>query len=283
MSAPMSPLDAVLFGIVEGLTEFLPVSSTGHLILTSAWLGFGPSNEGVEAFLVVIQAGALLAVVGRYREAVGSMLRGLAGRDPHGLKLVGLLLLGFLPVIPVALLAADAIKARLFAPLPVALALALGGAVMVAMDRRGKAAVADTPETSAPLEGGAAPFADLPWRAALLIGLAQCLALWPGTSRAMVTILAGLAVGLRPRAAAEFSFLLALPTLGAATAYDFVKSGPEILEAAGWPGLALGFGVSCLVAALAMKYFLQFLARWGLAPFGWYRIVLAFVIFAAWS
>lgn len=245
-------------------------------------MNLSQTDAGVEAFLVVIQAGALFAVIGRYREAVGSMLRGLAGRDRAGFHLFTLLLLGFLPVIPLAVLAADKIKERLFAPLPVAAALAIGGAAMILMDRRAKSGSPPAPSTPTVPEPGLARFAELTWRAALLIGFAQCLSLWPGTSRAMVTIVAGLLVGLSPRASAEFSFLLALPTLGAATAYDLVRHGPAILEASGWSGLGLGFVLSCLVAALAMKYFLRFLATRGLAPFGWYRILLAFVIVWAW-
>jgi undecaprenyl-diphosphatase len=276
MSVPISPFQAVVLGIVEGLTEFIPVSSTGHLILAARAMRLDDAGGGVDAFLVVIQAGAVLAVLGRYREAVGSMLRGFAGRDPAGLRLAGLLLLGFLPVLPVALILADPIKGHLFAPLPVALALGVGGAAMIALDRLSR-------RSEAAGDGdGAAGFAELTWRAALIIGLAQCLALWPGTSRSMVTILAGLLVGMTPRAAAEFSFLLALPTLGAATAYDLVRHGPAILDASGWTGLGLGFALSCLVAALSMKYFIRFLVRFGLAPFGVYRIILAFVIFLAW-
>lgn len=282
MDAPISPSQATLLGIVEGLTEFLPVSSTGHLILASRAMNLSQTDAGIEAFLVVIQTGALLAVLGRYRESVASMLRGLVGRDRAGLHLLALLLLGFLPVIPIAALAADKIKERLFAPLPVAAALAIGGAAMILMDRRARPATAAEPLAAPGAVTGAARFAELSWRAALLIGFAQCLSLWPGTSRAMVTILAGLLVGLGPRTSAEFSFLLALPTLGAATAYDLVRHGPAIVEASGWTGLGLGFAVSCLVAALAMKYFLRFLASWGLAPFGWYRIILAFVIVWAW-
>lgn len=281
MNAAISPIDAILLGIVEGLTEFLPVSSTGHLILTSSALGLDMDDAGVEAFLVVIQAGALLAVLGRYRQAVGSMLNGLAGRDAAGWHLFTLLLVAFVPVIPVALLFADPIKARLFSPIPVAAALAVGGVAMIALDRYARSRQS-LPEESNTYESAAERFAALTWRAALIVGLAQCFSLWPGTSRAMVTILAAMLVGLSARRAAEFSFLLALPTLGAATVYDLMKNGPAILEATGWTGLALGFGVSCLVAALAMKYFLQFLAARGLAPFGWYRIILAFAIFLAW-
>jgi undecaprenyl-diphosphatase len=282
MSAPISPIQAAVLGFVQGLTEFLPVSSTGHLIVATELMGLGEPDAGVDAFLVVIQVGSLLAVLGRYRANVVSMLRGLAGRDAAGLRLAGLLLLGFAPVIPAALLLADPIKAYLFSPAPVALALALGGAAMIAIDRRVRAREAATLNAPQGVEGAAANFAALTWRAALIIGLAQCLALWPGTSRSMVTILAGLLVGLTPRAAAEFSFLLALPTLGAATVHDSIRHGPEILEASGWTGIGLGFVLSCIVAALAMKYFVRVVVTRGLAPFGWYRIAIAFVIFVVW-
>lgn len=268
---PITPLYAIILGIVEGLTEFLPVSSTGHLILTAHWLGLSHDDAGVKAFEIVIQAGALLAVIELYRRHIQAMLKGLVGRDPDGRRLLIQLFVAFLPAVVVGLLAGDWIKARLFGPWPVISALFVGGAVMVAIERwRGARHGGD-------LTRGR-PLADMTWRLALIIGCVQCLAMWPGTSRSMVTIVGALVLGFNPRASAEFSFLLALPTLGAATAYDLIKEGAALLDASGWLGLALGFSVSFAVAWLAIKGFLTYLTRHGMAIFGWYRIVLAIIV-----
>lgn len=280
MEPAISLLDAALLGIVEGLTEFLPVSSTGHLILTSKILGLDLNHSGVQAFLVVIQAGALLAVAARYRASLGAMASGIAGNNAGGRRLIGLLALAFAPAALTGFFFADAIKERLFSPAPVALALGVGGAAMIAIDRinrrlRGKKAGQVGPEDTV-------TFAQITVPIALGIGLAQCLALWPGTSRSMVTLLAAICFGLSARTSAEFSFLLALPTLGGATAYDLFRHGPNILEASGTLGLGVGFFFSCIFAALAIHYFIRFLSNHGLDSFGWYRIALAFVIFVAW-
>lgn len=263
-------------GVVEGVTEFLPISSTGHLILAGHFLGLDLKDPGVDAFLVVIQAGALLAVLGLYWPSIRLMLRGIFQRDPEGLGLIGLLLIAFFPAAVSGALFGKAIKERLFGPVPVALALGVGGIAMIALEahrRRARLNLA-SPEP----EDGAQSWKAVTWRMALVIGLAQCLALWPGTSRSMVTILAAMLVGLPPRSAAEFSFLLALPTLGAATAHDCLKDGQAILHSAGWLGLFLGFSFSCVVAAVAIKTFLAWLVRHGLGAFGWYRIVLAVIV-----
>ncbi len=265
----IGPWQAVVLGVVEGLTEYLPISSTGHLILVSSWLGL--SEEGVKTFEVVIQAGAVAAVLGLYRARVRSMILGLWGRDGEGRALLGNLALSFLPAAAVGLLLHDVIKARLFGVGPVLLALALGGAVMIVAER-GLTREAHTSTRT---------LASLRSRDALLIGLAQCLALWPGMSRAMVTILAAMLLGLPPVVAAEYSFLLALPTLGAAAALDFAQHGSLLFEAVS-PGTALcGFATAALVAALAVQSFVRYLTRRGLEPFGWYRLGLAGVVW--WS
>lgn len=262
----ISSLHAAILGIVEGLTEFLPVSSTGHLILTSHWLGLG-YGEGIKAFEVVIQSGALLAIIGLYLPAIRSMILGLMGRDPEGLTLVRNLFAAFLPAAVVGLLAESKIKAVLFGAWPVVLALAVGGILMILIERyarrraEGQAPVRTIPQMTVTV--------------AVLIGCAQCLAMWPGTSRSMVTMLAALLLGFSPREAAKFSFLLALPTLGAATAHDLLKDGKAILEVANWSGLVIGFVVSFVVAWLAVKGFIAYLTRHGLSLFGWYRIALA--------
>ena len=262
----MNLLQAGVLGAVEGLTEFLPVSSTGHLILAAHAMGLVGSV--MSDFEIVIQVGALLAVVWLYRARVGELVLGAIGNHRTGRSLLIKLTLGFLPAAVVGLLVHRAIKAHLFGPLPVAGALLLGGIVMVVFERArgGRARTARITSLDA-----------IPRRAAVAIGLAQVLALWPGTSRAMVTILAALLLGCTPIVAAEFSFLLALPTLGAATLFDLVKSRESLLGGAGiGPAAVLvGIVVAAAVAALAIRSFLRYLTRRGLEPFGWYRIALA--------
>jgi len=277
----ISATSAAIFGVVEGITEYLPVSSTGHLILTGQWLGLsrlsgesgplGPKIEkdpALDAFEIVIQLGAILAVLGLYRRRVGQMCLGLAGRSSDGLRLLGLLLVAFLPAAVVGLVLHKPIKEFLFNPGAVAIALFTGGVAMIVIERvvrrRGPAAVKN-------IDG-------MLWRQALIIGLAQCIAMWPGTSRSMITIVAGLLVGLDILAAAEFSFLLALPTLGAATVYEGLKSWSVLMSSAGLDGLLIGLVVSGIVAALAVKGLVKWLTGHGLLPFGIYRILLALII-----
>ena len=193
----IAPLDAVILGVIEGVTEFLPVSSTGHLIFTAYFLGL--NGDAVKTFTVVIQAGALGAILVLYRERVANIWRGIRGQNPPGRRLAINLVLSFAPAGVVGLLFHHLIKEYLFGTKPVVLALAVGGVIMIGMDRWFKAnGQADrTVESITPHE-------------AWLIGCAQCLALWPGTSRAMVTMVAGMLVGrLPPKVAAEYSFLLA--------------------------------------------------------------------------
>jgi undecaprenyl-diphosphatase len=196
------------------------------------------------------------------------MFRGLAGRDPEGLRLATLLMVAFMPAAVIGLLAEKAIKRWLFGPWPVVAALAAGGVAMIVEEawrarRAGKSNARDV--------------GSMTMRAALIVGCCQCLAMWPGTSRSMTTIVAALLLGLTPRAAAEFSFLLALPTLGAATLHDAVEHGGAIVHAAGAVGLAIGFVTSAIVAWLAVKGLLAWLNRHGLVPFGVYRIAAAIV------
>jgi undecaprenyl-diphosphatase len=273
-----------VLGVVEGLTEYLPVSSTGHLVLAGQAMGLtrfsdhqGPLGPmivpapAISAFEIVIQLGAILAVVGLYRRRVGQMCLGLAGRDGAGLRLAGLLAVAFVPSAVVGLLLRHSIKAYLFSPLSVSLALAVGGAAMIVAEhffwtRTGH----QRPIRS--LDG-------VRFRQALLIGLAQCLALWPGTSRSMVTIVAALAVGLDMVTSAEFSFLLALPTLGAATLYEGAGNWHALMASAGPLSLAVGLVVSGLVAAVAVKALVAWLTSHGLTPFGVYRVLLAGAVY----
>lgn len=266
----MSPWQAAILGVVEGITEFLPVSSTGHLILAGHAMGL--TGDAMNAFEIVIQAGALLAVVWLYRGRVGDLFAGAVRPHPRGRALLANLFVAFLPAAILGLLTHKWIKAHLFGPRPVAVALVLGGIAILLYARSRRA---QAPPVMQSID-------DIPIRVALLIGLAQCLSLWPGTSRAMTTMLAALCLGASPVAAAEFSFLLALPTLGMATLFDLVQNYPELTSPAlggPWP-LVIGLAVAAVVAALAIKSFLAYVTKRGLAPFGWYRIAVGIVVFA---
>ena len=269
---------AVVLGLVEGITEYLPVSSTGHLILTQALLGLDTpeSKSALDAFAIVIQGGAILAVLGLYARRVLGMLKGLVGRDPAGLRLVVNLVIGFLPAGLSGPLLDDWLEARLFQPLPVLAALLAGGVWMIWLGRR------DEPADAIELDA-------LDWRHALAIGALQCVAMVPGTSRSMMTIAGGTLLGLRRRDAAEFSFLLGLPTLGGACLFKLAKNlykaskngTPNFIETLGAGAVLLGFAVAAISAALAVRWLVSFLNRHGLAAFGWYRIGLAIALGAA--
>jgi len=262
----METLHAIILGIVEGLTEFLPISSTGHLILTAHLLGI--SGEGVEIFEVVIQAGALGAVAGLYRQRLIRMGKGVIGRNPAGLRLALNLFQSFWPVAVVGFLLHDWIKDRLFSVETVAFALAIGAVVMLAVDRWQKQRPSDSERTLDTLGL---------WQA-LFIGLVQCLSLWPGMSRAMVTLVAGMLVGLSAKEAAEYSFLLALPTLGAATAFSLVTGMEELTQAVEPLAMICGFAAAAVVAAFAIRGLIRYLSSKGLGVFAWYRLGLAALI-----
>jgi undecaprenyl-diphosphatase len=268
---------AVVLGLVEGITEYLPVSSTGHLILTSSLLGLDTPErrEALAAFEVVIQGGAILAVLGLYAGRVASLFRGAMGRDPDGLRLLVNLVVAFLPVVVLGPLLDKAIEAHLFHPVPVLAALALGGVWMIALGRSHERYTREGRDVD-----------HLGWRQAAAIGLLQCGAMWPGTSRSMMTIAGGLLLGLAPRAAAEFSFLLGLPTLGAACVFKLAKNviasshagTPNFVEQLGVGATLLGVAVATISAALAVRWLVSFLSRHGLAAFGWYRLALCGVL-----
>lgn len=264
----MTPIQAAILGIVEGLTEFLPVSSTGHLILAGHAMGL--SGSAVDAFEIVIQAGALLAVLWLYRARVGELIAGVFRGDAGGRALLLRLLVAFLPAAIVGFAFHERIKEHLFGPRPVAVALLVGGIAILVVDRIRHHA-------RAPI---AATVTEISIQGALWIGLAQTLSLWPGISRSMVTILAALLVGCTPVVAAEFSFLLALPTLGAATLFDLLKHHEELTgPALGGPApLIIGLVTAAIVAAVAIRAFLSYLTSRGLAPFGWYRIVIGVLL-----
>jgi undecaprenyl-diphosphatase len=263
----MSPFFALILGVVEGFTEYLPVSSTGHLVLVSHLLG--ENGEGAKAFDIVIQLGAILAVVVHYRQLLVTRVAGLFARDPKAIALAVALAVGFLPAAVMGFLLRKTIKEHLFGPLPVAIALLVGGVVMIAIERYRRA------HATPGLEG----LEYVTPRRAFLIGVGQCFSLWPGASRSMCTIVAGQLTGLSTSTAAEFSFLLALPTLTAATVYEGLKSRHELLAGGAGLDLAIGLVVSFLVAWAVIAGFLRYLQHRGLEPFGYYRIVLAALVF----
>jgi undecaprenyl-diphosphatase len=268
---------AFILGLVEGLTEYLPVSSTGHLLLAQRLMGI-ESSTASDAFAICIQAGAILAVLGIYRQRVGQMMLGAIGRNETGQRLLINLVSAFVPAAVLGLLLEKPIKKYLFGGdawglWPVVAAWLVGGiailAVSFARRRRGS-----SPTTGLDLE-------QLTIRMALIVGFAQCLAMWPGVSRSLITIVGGVLVGLSLPAAVELSFLLGVITLSAATAYDALKHGPEMLATYGATPLLIGFGAAWLSAVLAVKWMVGYLKSHGMEIFGWYRVALAFAV-AAW-
>jgi undecaprenyl-diphosphatase len=246
---------AVILGVVEGATEFIPVSSTGHLIVAGDWLGF--TGEDAKAFEIFIQLGAILAIVWLYRVRLARVLR-TAASDPTSRRLVTNLLIAFLPAAVVGLLAHKAIKAYLFSPLVVAVTMLLGGIAILLIELwRPRPRVGTVDE--------------LPPRTALGIGLAQVLALVPGTSRSGATIMGAYCLGLTRGAATEFSFFLAVPTMIAATGYDLAKSA-SALSSADVPLFGVGFLVAFLTAVVVVRAFVGYVARSSFAAFAWYRI-----------
>ncbi len=289
----MTLLDAIILGLVEGITEYLPVSSTGHLIIAAALLGLDSPDvkDAVDTFNIVVQGGAILAVAGLYFGRIVQMLRGLIGRDAAGRRLLINLIVAFLPALALGPLLKDTITTNLFHPTPVLAALLLGGVWMIWLDRRDRrrrrAATGD-PEDDNPADAPGLTIDQLDTSRALAIGLFQVVAMWPGTSRSMMTIAGGTLLGMRPKDAAEFSFLLGLPTLGGACVYslgkDYLESRaagePFFIERlGGWTPALVGVAVATISAALAVKWLVAFLNRHGLGPFGVYRILLAIAMF----
>ena len=251
------------------------MSSTGHLLVTQRLIGVGDhaaTKDAADTYTITIQAGAILAVVVLYWNRLVTMAQGLVGREPDGRRLLGATVTAFVPAAIVGVLFERVIKDRLFGVGPVIAAWAVGGIVILVFAR----AMHERGRTGSPLE-------HLGFRGALVIGAAQCFALWPGTSRSLVTILAAIVVGLSLEAAVEFSFLLGLLTLTAATAFDILKHGGELFSTFGVVDPLIGFVVAFVSAALAMRWLVGYLHRHGLAIFGWYRIgvaVLALVLVA---
>jgi undecaprenyl-diphosphatase len=260
---------ALVLGVVEGLTEYLPVSSTGHLVLAGHLLQLPDNDPARQSFEIVIQLGAILAVVVHYRSLLADKLKGMLSGDPLALQLLSSLAVAFAPAACVGLAVGHKIKDRLLVPIPVAGALVLGGIVMIVLERSRRS---DTGEDG---------LDKVTFRRALAIGIGQIFSLWPGVSRAMSTIVAGELSGLSASTAAEFSFLLALPTLGAATLFEAYKSRHELASGVGAGSMTIGLLVSFLVAWGVIGTFLRYLRAKGLEVFGWYRVALGIAVLAA--
>lgn len=298
--AELSIPDAIVLGVVEGVTEFLPVSSTGHLIIVSRVLGlesekpltdhhgrplwFRPPSAkhpggipltlklAADTYNIVIQFGAIAAVAILYWRQLISMVMGLLGQDPAGRRLLLNLLIAFLPAAVIGLLAKDWIDRNLFSVGAVIIALAAGAGLMFFAESWRRRTF-----KSRPADDGLDRLA--PHQAAG-IGLLQVFSLWPGTSRSMTTIVGGYFAGLEPKRAAEFSFLLGFVTLSAATLYKSYQGGAAMIQVFGWPHVLLGAVVAAVTAALAVRWLVGWLTRHGLAGFAYYRLVLAAVLAA---
>lgn len=296
VTAPVAELhasDAIILGVIEGVTEYLPISSTGHLIIADHFLGLEssaplvgrdgqplwyhkpsrrhPQGEpltvklAADTYSIVIQFGAIAAVALLYWSQIWSMVRGLLGRDPAGLKLLITLIIAFIPAAILGLLLHDWIDENLFS-VGAVIAAQIAGAFLMFFAEAWRKRHHTT-------EGAA--LNDLTTKSALGIGALQCLALWPGTSRSMTTIVGGYFAGLDPRRSAEFSFLLGFVTLSAATVYKSYKSGAAMIQVFGWPHVLLGCAVATVVAVVCVRFLVRWLTRHGLGVFAWYRIAIA--------
>ncbi len=282
----MHPWQALILGVIEGITEYLPISSTGHLIVAQRLMGIGTggveSKAAADAFAVCIQGGAILAVLGLYWKRVLQMIQGVLGKNPEGLKLAINIIAGFLPAAVIGLILSHKIKEHLFGIWPVVIAWIIGGVGILAVSwwNRKKSS-----------QSSGAELGELTLKMALIIGLLQCVAMCPGTSRSLMTICGGLLVGLSIRAAVEYSFLLGVLTLTAATAKDAIDKVKEVeqynhlfggtklmIHEYGVVPMAIGIVAAAISAAIAVKWLVTYLQSHGLSGFGWYRIGLGLII-----
>jgi undecaprenyl-diphosphatase len=270
---------SILIGIVEGLTEYLPVSSTGHILLTQKILGIapepGPAREAANAYAVVVQIGAILAVLGLYFQRCRSLLEGILGRNPQGLLLLRNIMIAFMPAVVIGLLFDERIEQHLFGLWPITAAWFVGGVAILAVAWFKRNAAPGARNIGLSLE-------DITPKTAFLIGLIQCVAMWPGTSRSLMVIVGGLLIGLNMLAAVEFSFLLGMVTLSAASGYKMLKfvKQPELLQDYSIGVMFLGILAAWVSAVLSVKWMVGWLQKRGVTVFGYYRIGLAVVVAA---
>ncbi len=271
-SSGLSVLAAIVLGLVEGLTEYLPVSSTGHLLVTNELLGLGgtaAADEALDAYAICIQAGAILAVLVLYQERVRQMVDGLIGRSDDGRAVLLAVITAFVPTAIIGLALKDVVRDRLFGAGPIAVAWLVGGLAILGLVRSGfftRAGVALTSITTTQ---------------ALLIGLGQAVALWPGVSRSLVTIIAGVLVGLSLEAAVEFSFLLGLVTLSAATVLTAYTDGSLLIDTFGYVTPLIGLVVAFVAAVASVRWMVSWLQSRGFGVFGYYRVAIGIAAFVA--
>ncbi|MEB0076178.1 undecaprenyl-diphosphate phosphatase [Pseudomonas sp. CCI3.2] len=257
---------ATILGVVEGLTEFLPISSTGHQIIVADLIGFG--GERAMAFNIIIQLGAILAVVWEFRRKILDVVTGLP-KQREAQRFTVNLIIAVLPAVVLGIMFADLIHQYLFNPITVATALVIGGVVMLWAERRQHVVHAETVD-------------EMTWVDALKVGCAQCLAMIPGTSRSGATIISGLLFGLSRKTATEFSFFLAMPTMVGAAIYSGFKYR-HLFQPDDFPVIAVGFVVSFIFAMIAVRALLKYIASHSYAAFAWYRIVFGLLILATWK
>jgi len=285
-------LKALFLGVVEGLTEFIPVSSTAHLLLIGSWIDFSSSDDKV--FEVVIQFGSILAVMWIFRERLLHLFRGAFTRDPVELAFMRNLIIAFLPAAVIGALAIKYIKMLFHSPMVFVFTLVAGGFIMLWVERKPQyakfggqqkgaaisvpiAAIVGAPETEASRRATAHALEDITWKQALVVGFAQCLAMVPGTSRSGATIISGMIAGIDRRTATEFSFFLAMPTMLAATVYDLYKHGAT-LTSDQTGAIVIGFVAAFVSALIVVRAVLRFVSKRTYRPFAWYRIALGGVL-----
>ena len=268
----LSVFAAIVLGLVEGITEYLPISSTGHLLVATKILGLGgteSSDRSLETYAICIQAGAILAVFVVYLDRIKQMLEGLLGRSDEGRRILMAVIVAFIPTALIAVAIFDIVRDRLFGATPIAIAWFIGGLVILWLSRSGF------------FDRAGAELNEITLRQAGLIGVMQALAVWPGTSRSLVTIIAGVLVGLSLRAAVEFSFLLGLITLSAATVFAGLSDGQELIDNFGYLTPLVGLVVAFVSAVAAVRWMVAWLNDRGFEIFGWYRLAIGLAAFVA--
>ncbi|MGI9606658.1 MAG: undecaprenyl-diphosphate phosphatase [Acidimicrobiales bacterium] len=266
----LNAAEAIVLGLVEGITEYLPVSSTGHLLVANRLLGLDDTEatrQAIETYAICIQVGAIIAVLFLYWGRIRQMIDGLRGRDDAGRRLVGALAVSFTITVVIALALEEPVKDRLFDPGPIAAAWLVGGLVVLWLSRSGW------------FDRGGAELTSLTMRQSAIIGVMQAIAMWPGVSRSLITIIAAVLVGLSLRAAVEYSFLLGLITLSAATAWEGLQGGEQLIDTFGIVTPLIGLVVAFVSAMVAVKWMVAWLNEKGFEVFGWYRLAIGFLAF----